>query len=142
MPRLVIKQGPGVGRDHALSGGVCTVGRDPQVEFVLEDTLVSRRHFKVVHEEGAYYVEDLGSTNGTILNGSRAQRARLADGDTIRIGGTQIQFVQKDLLGGPRKPARPKAVEAPQQPARPAPAPAPAPKEEIVAPVRRRRKLR
>ena len=53
MPRLVIKQGPGVGRDHALGGGECVVGRDASVTFVLDDHLASRRHFKIVAESGA-----------------------------------------------------------------------------------------
>lgn len=104
MPRLVIKQGNGIGRDHALGAAACIVGRDASAQFVLEDTLVSRRHFQVVQEGGAWFVEDLGSTNGTMLNGSRAKRARLADGDTIKAGSTTLTFVQKDILGGPAAP--------------------------------------
>jgi len=114
MPRLVIKQGPGVGRDHALGAGECVVGRDPSVTFTLDDTLASRRHFRVVSADGAWYVEDLGSTNGTTLNGQRTQRARLRDGDMIRAGTTRLTFVQKDLLGGngAGKAARPAPVSA------------------------------
>lgn len=100
MPRLVIKKGPGVGRDHALGAAACVVGRDASAQFVLEDTLVSRRHFQVVQDGGTWFLEDLGSTNGTRLNGSREKRSPLGDGDTIKVGGTEITFVQKDLLGG------------------------------------------
>ncbi len=129
MPRLVIKQGPGVGRDHALGGGECVVGRDASATFVLEDNLASRRHFRVVSEAGIWYLEDLGSTNGTTVNGRRAQRQRLADGDAIRAGNTRLTFVQKDMLGG--------GGAAPQAAAKPAPEP-----KGPAAPVRRRRKLR
>ncbi|MDJ0521211.1 MAG: FHA domain-containing protein [Planctomycetota bacterium] len=129
MPRLVIKQGPGVGRDHALGAGECVVGRDAGATFTLEDNLASRRHFKVVAEAGAWYVEDLGSTNGTLVNGQRAQRQRLGDGDVIQAGNTRLTFVQKDMLGGGGAPAKA--------------APAPAPKVKgPPPPVRRKRHIR
>jgi pSer/pThr/pTyr-binding forkhead associated (FHA) protein len=111
MPRLVIRQGEGTGRDHALGAGECVVGREPGVHFLLDDTLCSRRHFRVVQEGGLYFVEDLGSTNGTLLNGRKAKRERLSDGDRIRAGGTEMEFVQKDLFGGVA-PARPPAQGA------------------------------
>jgi pSer/pThr/pTyr-binding forkhead associated (FHA) protein len=102
MPRLVIRKGVAAGRDHAL-GGECVVGRHPQVTFVLDDHLVSRRHFRVFQQGGVWLVEDLGSTNGILVNGRRTARQPLVDGDLIRAGSTEIQFVQKDLLaGGPR----------------------------------------
>ncbi len=105
MPRLVIKQGKGVGRDHALGAAPCVVGRDAaSAQFVLDDHLVSRRHFQVLQDDGTWYVEDLGSTNGTLLNGTKAKRGRLTDGDTIRAGETDLTFVQKDLLGGASAP--------------------------------------
>ena len=132
MPRLVIKQGPGVGRDHALGASECVVGRDASATFVLDDNLASRRHFKIVAETGCWFVEDLGSTNGTLVNGQPAMKQRLADGDVIRAGSTRLTFVQKDMLGG-AVPARAAATGAPS----PKPAPAAPP-----APVRKRRKLR
>ncbi len=100
MPRLLIRKGDGVGRDHALGAGECVVGRDPGVHFVIEDGLASRRHFRIVAQGGLYFVEDLDSTNGTRLNGRRIQRERLGDGDKIQVGSTELQFVQKDLFGG------------------------------------------
>lgn len=74
------------------------VGRHPTADFVLDDHLVSRRHFRLVQRGGAWEVEDLGSTNGTHLNGQRVRRAPLRDGDRIRAGETELVFVQKDLL--------------------------------------------
>ena len=99
MPRLVIRKGVAAGRDHAL-GGECVVGRHPQVTFVLDDHLASRRHFRVFQQGGVWLMEDLGSTNGTLVNGRRVARQPLVDGDLIRAGSTELQFVQKDILGG------------------------------------------
>jgi pSer/pThr/pTyr-binding forkhead associated (FHA) protein len=100
MPRLVIRKGTAAGRDHAL-GGACVVGRDASsADFVLDDHLVSRQHFRVFPEGGAWVLEDLQSTNGTLVNRQRATRHPLVDGDLIRVGATELAFVQKDLLGG------------------------------------------
>jgi pSer/pThr/pTyr-binding forkhead associated (FHA) protein len=144
MPRLVIRKGEGVGRDHPLAEA-CEVGRNPVCQFVLADLLVSRRHYRVFPEGGAWWVEDLGSRNGTLVNGQRAmEKRRLADGDRIAAGGTEVEFVQKDLLGAPAAPvpAVP-AVVPPAVPAAPAkPAPTPEAGKPFAAPVPRRRRER
>ncbi|MFM8981000.1 MAG: FHA domain-containing protein [Planctomycetia bacterium] len=109
MPRLVIRAGEGTGRDHAVLSP-CVVGRDPGAAFVLDDPLVSRQHLRVVNAGGQWQVEDLGSRNGTRLNGTRVARAPLHDGDRLGLGSTELEFVQKDLLRGPAPPgARPAA---------------------------------
>lgn len=126
MPRLVIQKGQGIGRDQVLGTQAVVVGRDPGVDFPLEDHLASRRHFRVVAEGGAWWVEDLGSTNGTLVNARRTERAQLMDGDVIQAGETQVAFVQKDLLGGGgARGAR--AVRTPPVKAAPANAPKTAP---------------
>ena len=137
MPRLVIRKGEGEGTDHALSG-TCIVGRHSSANFVLGDQLVSRNHFRLVNEGGAWYVEDLGSTNGTIINGRRSKKTQLADGDVIVAGTTELQFVQKDLLGGapvrPVVPGAPAAMPAPPA-AVAAPPPAAAPVQLAARPI-------
>ena len=110
MPRLVIRKGVAAGRDHAL-GAECVVGRDPSVTFPLEDQGVSRRHFRVFQQGGVWLVEDLGSTNGTAVNGQRMARQPLVDGDRIHAGATVLQFVQKDILAG----GAPSAAAAPKR---------------------------
>ncbi|MDF1702519.1 MAG: FHA domain-containing protein [Planctomycetota bacterium] len=99
MPRLVIRAGAGLGRDQVLGVAPCVLGRDPGVDFVLEDALASRRHARITAQGGAWFLEDLGSTNGTLVNDRRITRVQLADGDTVRIGGTALAFIQKGLLG-------------------------------------------
>jgi pSer/pThr/pTyr-binding forkhead associated (FHA) protein len=108
MPRLVIRKGVAAGRDHAL-GGECIVGRHPSATFVVDDHLMSRKHYRVFQQGTVWLVEDLGSTNGTLVNGQRMARQPLVDGDVIRAGSTEVEFVQKDLLApGKRVAAAPR----------------------------------
>jgi hypothetical protein len=119
MPRLVITKGQGSGRDHAV-GTECVVGRAPDVDFVLDDHLVSRRHARVFREGDGYVVEDLSSRNGTFVNGKKVARARLDDGTTIKVGNTEMGFRQKSLVeSGSHRPASPPVAAAPVPPARP-----------------------
>ena len=100
MPRLKIQSGDGVGRDTSLGARPCVVGRDPGVDFILDDTVASRRHFRIVPVGGTWILEDLGSTNGTFVNDARVRRVQLKDGDVIRVGSTRMVYVQKDIFGG------------------------------------------
>ncbi|MHB8799864.1 MAG: FHA domain-containing protein [Thermoanaerobaculia bacterium] len=75
------------GREHPLPEGRTVVGRDGSCGIVLHDTLVSRSHFRVLVEAGGAVVEDLGSRNGTWLNGRRVSGpAEVRDGDELRAG--------------------------------------------------------
>jgi predicted component of type VI protein secretion system len=137
MPRLVIRKGDGIGKDLALSAE-CVVGRHPGSQFVVEDLLVSRRHFRVFSAEGGWWVEDLGSRNGTLVNGQRtAGKRALSDGDVIAAGNTEMVFVQKDLLAG-AAPAKPPVAAAAPPPPPPSSAPAPTPGGQAPVPRRRR----
>lgn len=62
-----------------------TVGRDPACDVRIDNPLLSRKHARVFREEGRFYVEDLGSTNGVFLGGQKVQRAEVKDGDIFRI---------------------------------------------------------
>jgi pSer/pThr/pTyr-binding forkhead associated (FHA) protein len=68
------------------------IGRSRECEVRLDDANVSRRHCEVVEEDGGWALVDLGSTNGTELNGRRVERAGLSDGDRITVGGTDLVF--------------------------------------------------
>jgi hypothetical protein len=68
------------------------IGRSRECDVRVSDANVSRRHAEVVHEDGAYWLVDLGSTNGTELNGKRVDRTRLSDGDRITLGSTELVF--------------------------------------------------
>ena len=70
-----------------LPGDVRTIGRAAGVQFIVDAPLVSRVHCRLtLSADGNLTVEDLGSTNGTLVNGERAERRVLEDGDELRMG--------------------------------------------------------
>ncbi len=77
----------------ALPQGRIDIGRDPGCQFQLPDPEVSRRHAEVEAIPGGWCVRDLGSSNGTRVNGQAAQSRRLAHGDRIGIGPFEIWFL-------------------------------------------------
>ena len=104
MPRLVITKGAGIGREVAIETE-CVLGRSSDATFVLVDGGISRRHCRVVAEGSSYAIEDLGSRNGTFLNGvSVVQRSALADGDLIRMGGLELVFRVQGAAAGSAAP--------------------------------------
>jgi pSer/pThr/pTyr-binding forkhead associated (FHA) protein len=71
-----------------------TIGRDPTNDVTLEDDkLVSRSHAEIVVRNEQWYLVDLGSRNGSVVNGRSARRYPLRDGDIIGIGSTHFEFV-------------------------------------------------
>ena len=84
----------GPGTRHVLSSGRNVIGRGTEADIRLPDTGVSRKHVDVVLDSGTAICEDLGSTNGTLVNGRRITRQPLADGDVIRIGHSVLVYRQ------------------------------------------------
>jgi hypothetical protein len=80
------------GTRRELGDGAVVVGRSSTCDIVVDDPNVSRRHAEIRREDGAYWIVDLGSTNGLTLNGKRVERARLAPEDHILIGTTEVRF--------------------------------------------------
>ena len=80
------------GRVHPITSHSAVIGRSRECDLRVSDGNASRRHAEVVHEGDAYFVVDLGSTNGTELNGRRITREVLGDGDRITIGATDLVF--------------------------------------------------
>jgi hypothetical protein len=123
---LVVRQGAGVGVTFSITGEEIILGREEGLGISIRDPEVSRRHARVSWQSGDYYVEDLGSTNGTFLNGTRvASPQPLRPGDAIGIGQTLLVFQTE----AEATQAQPEPL-----PAQPAPPPAVAP-----APQKRRR---
>jgi diguanylate cyclase (GGDEF)-like protein len=74
------------------------LGRDPACEVVLPSEDVSRRHARIVLEEGGHTLLDLGSTNGTTVNGWTVTRRRLRSGDRLQIGPYTLRYFQAGAL--------------------------------------------
>jgi hypothetical protein len=89
---VLVVDGPGT--RHELSTGRNVIGRGTEADIRLPDTGVSRKHVDVVLDGGTATVEDLGSTNGTLVNGRRVSRQALVDGDVIRIGHSVLVYRQ------------------------------------------------
>jgi pSer/pThr/pTyr-binding forkhead associated (FHA) protein len=69
------------------------LGRGPGVELSFDDPRLSRRHAEVFHENGRLVLADLGSMNGTFVNGERVTKHVLADGDRLRLGANVLRFL-------------------------------------------------
>lgn len=77
--------------DHPLEGRSLTIGRAPECDVVLDDRFLSRQHTRLSRDESAWWVEDLGSRNGTWVNGRRLeQRVAFAPGDELRLSGNLL----------------------------------------------------
>ncbi len=88
---LIIRNGRNSGNRFPLGSGVTTIGRK-NANLILDDETVSRQHARVYLENGNYVIEDLGSTNGTFINGSRITRSVVKPNDLIRIGSIELSF--------------------------------------------------
>ena len=91
---LVVERGGGLERDQRfdLIGGL-SIGRSKEADVRIDDRYASSIHARVFSREGRFYVEDMGSTNGTLLNGATLHgEAELIDGDTVQIGDTTFRL--------------------------------------------------
>jgi hypothetical protein len=83
-------------RTYPLEGhGPWTVGRSPENDIVVPDPNVSRRHARVSRADNGFIVEDLGSTNGTLLDGAPIDRERIESGDELTFGQSTARFVRR-----------------------------------------------
>lgn len=100
-PLLVVIAGPELGRMYAIPRGQeLLIGRDEQAEIRIEDISVSRRHALLHEHDGEVTLSDLGSRNGTFIEGQRIDgERRLRDGEQIQVGGAStLKFTWVDEL--------------------------------------------
>jgi hypothetical protein len=93
---LVIRAGGGrAGESFPLDGERLTVGRRPDSDIFLDDVTVSRDHAVLVRRGSDYFLDDLGSLNGTYVNRRRIESHRLADGDELQIGKYKLAYLSR-----------------------------------------------
>ncbi|HEY5536544.1 MAG TPA: VWA domain-containing protein [Ignavibacteria bacterium] len=88
---LTVMSGHNTGKSVGINRGEITIGRTVG-ELIINDDTVSRRHAGVYFIEGTYIVRDLGSTNGTFINGQRISHSKINSGDILKVGSVDILF--------------------------------------------------
>ena len=98
---LVRRPGANPERVELTPDEACSVGRSPENRVVLTDSSVSRHHVRFFFNEGAWWVEDLGSKNGTWVSERRLGEGRtpLADGAVLRLGKVELVFLDSKEKG-------------------------------------------
>ena len=94
-PALVVRSGGGRAGETFHPEGETTIGRSPDCGIFLDDVTVSRKHAVVSERDGAFFVEDQGSLNGTFVNRKRVESAQLEDGDELQIGKYRLTFLNR-----------------------------------------------
>lgn len=99
MPKLIISLDGIIVKEVDLTRDRVTIGRDPYNDVVLEHLTVSGEHALLQTTKGRTTLEDLGSTNGTYLNGKRISKEALGSGDQVEIGMYKIRYRTEDASG-------------------------------------------
>jgi len=94
--KLIVLSGSLCGEALALSAPQTAIGRDPDNHFSIADQLLSRRHCTVEAAPGGFVIRDLGSANGTYVNGTAVRERALEHGDRIRAGNSVLLFVDAE----------------------------------------------
>src|SRR4030095_3680198 len=122
--RLIMRAGPTPGAAFTLEGDQITIGRDSVNEVVINDAEISRRHARLTFQGGKYVLEDLGSTNGTFVNGQRLAGPRvLKPGEVVSFGEQIVVVFEATHFDAGATVASPRAgaVPAASRPAMPPP---------------------
>lgn len=89
---LLVQKGPNTGARFLLDSESTMAGRHPKSDIFLDDVTVSRQHCEFLRYEGAFYVRDHGSLNGTYVNRERIDEIALETGDEVQIGKYRLTF--------------------------------------------------
>ena len=121
MPKMIVSIDEVVIKEVQLTKDRTTLGRRPYNDIVIENLAVSGEHAVLQMTGGEVLLEDLGSTNGTYVNGKAVKKQALKSGDTIEVGKYKIKFVGDSAGEDFDKTMIVKARPAPSQPAQAAP---------------------
>ncbi|MEE9203535.1 MAG: FHA domain-containing protein, partial [Nitrospirales bacterium] len=109
MPQIVLKFHDEILKVVELDKPLVTIGRKAKNDLVIDNLVVSGYHAQVVQEQGMFFIEDRGSTNGTFLNDRKIERLQLKNGDEIKIGKHVVVF--QDFTGSAGASAEPSFAE-------------------------------
>ncbi len=127
--RLVGRNGEYQGNEFYIKGDDFIIGRAFECHLMLNDNMISSKHARIVHAGEQYELQDLGSTNGTFVNGAKIDKIALRTGDLVMLGGLEFEFVRpvdvsRTMVATPEAMAElAKAKAASAAPAAPAHAP-------------------
>ena len=99
-PALVVIRGRSIGETFSLSGDEILIGRDPANDIFLDDITVSRNHAKITTDGEMATIADVGSLNGTYVNRTQIEEAKLEDRDEIQIGKFKLFFLSRKIPDG------------------------------------------
>ncbi len=105
MAKIFLKFNEQVLKEIPLDEPQLTIGRKPDNDLVIDNPAVSGHHARVVKEEGGFFIEDLGSTNGTFLNDAKVQKQKLKNTDRVSVGKHSLIF--QDEVAPPPPPPPP-----------------------------------
>lgn len=97
---VVIIEGYSQGMEYPITAEYTVIGRDKTAGIALKDQMVSRRHAAILFLDGEFKLQDLESTNGTMMNGTVIEVASIKHRDKFRIGNTTFQFILEDTKKG------------------------------------------
>jgi len=125
--QLIMRQGPTPGATFTLEGDQINIGRESSNEIAINDAEISRRHARMTFQGGKYVLEDLGSTNGTFVNGQRLAGPRVLKAGEVVSFGEQIVLVFEAVVNDPGatvvSPRAAAAVPSVPKPSTPPPPP-------------------
>ncbi len=92
MPKLHLMKDDRIDQSFPLGNGEAVLGRDEQCDIRLTNNGISRQHLRLLTVMGDTFIEDLGSRNGTYVNGRLASKCALNDGDVLQVGTVELCF--------------------------------------------------
>jgi pSer/pThr/pTyr-binding forkhead associated (FHA) protein len=99
---VVVLSGEAAGTEYEIVKPNLSIGRAEPSDWIFDDDTLSKEHAALEFVEGSIRLRDLGSMNGTLVNGAESKSAELKNGDRFQLGAQQFQYVIEDRRRGPK----------------------------------------
>lgn len=99
---LIVQRGQDEEEIYPIDKNRLTIGRSSDCDLVLDERYISRKHARITNKDGAFWIEDLKSSMGVVVNGKRISKTRIQDGDEIRFGPLRITLVNPPQVSQPQ----------------------------------------